>query len=211
MGRTLVDQVIEDAVLECLEGDMSTTLIYYWKKLKRSFFDQRYVDFFLQKGGWMNEKYTLEDAYAFMVLHTHLGTGDLVACDLHIGRTPSSDASVGKNLEQLRLGLSSLVCGTAGIAPPIFDVDLWGGTQGADGELSWLPYLVFDRFKGGKVHESIRVEAKSVPLEVGSQSGAKTMIQLMESRFLARWPYGSDTIRIFCVQKQWWSLDDSLS
>lgn len=205
MGATVYDcaaeRVVRDRMKDTAWAGVITEAIV---KLNNGFWDSWYIDFFFQKGGWMNQSFTLEDAYVFSVLHTHLGMGDIVACDLRIGESPSADSEVDTNLAKLRKGLSNLTNSAGGVACPVFDVSLWCGLADEDGALSWSPYLEFHSFADGKPHHTEWLTCdRFVPIEVGSQASAKTLVQLSSLGALARWPYGSDTIRVFYVVRPW--------
>ena len=201
MGGTVYDQALRKNTYERMKDkawvQVITEALY---KLNTGFWESWYIDHFFQKGGWMNQSYTIEDAYAFVVLHSRLGSGDILACDLRIGESPSADVQVSANLQKLRRGLSRLRCGTGGVADPTFDVDLWCGLGDEDGSLSWSPYLEFHVFKNGEpTHTRWITRDHPAPIEVGSQAAGKTLVQLNSLGALVRWPYGSDTIRIFCL------------
>jgi len=167
-------------------------------KLNSGFWESWYVDQFFQNGGWMNQSYSIEDAYAFSVLHARMSKGDILACDLCIGEFPGADRMVDANLEKLRRGLSDLRSTSAGVAAPIFDIDLWCGLGDEDGSLSWSPYLEFQVFDDGQPSHTKWITCEfPAPIEVGSQAAGKTLVQLNSLGMLARWPYGSDTIRVF--------------
>jgi len=204
LGGTIYEQALERNIKKYMrDRDWAALLIETVTKLNDGFWEQEYVDFFFQKGGWMDSAYTLQDAYAFCLLHHDLGAGNLVACDLHIGESPSADTQIEVNLCKLRKGLRDLVHTSESLPQPTFDVRLWCGTQDEDGALSAFPYLSFRRFLNGEPKETFWLPVDNVPLEVGSQSAAKTLIQLRSRGSLARWPYGSDTIRIFMGSDTW--------
>ena len=201
MSGTVYDQALRENTYRRMKDKawvqvITETLV----KLNSGFWDSWYVDQFFQKGGWMNQSYTIEDAYAFAVLHARMCQGDILACDLHIGQSPSADRMVDTNLDKLRRGLSGLRSTAAGVAVPLFDVDLWCGLSDQDGSLSWSPYLEFHVFEDGQPSHTKWVACEyPAPVEVGSQAAGKTLVQLNTLGMLARWPYGSDTVRVFYV------------
>lgn len=201
MAGTVYDQALRRITGELLKDKAwADVLVEILQKLNNRFWAESYVDFFFQKGGWMNTLYTLEDAYAFGMMHSMLGSGKIAACDLKIRDTPSANALSDQNLEKMRRGLTNLVSTQPGVADPTFDVDLWCGLNDEDGVLRWTPYLEFQVFADGKPHHSTWLpQPRRVPIEVGSQAPGKTLVQLNTIGALARWPYGSDTMRIFCV------------
>jgi len=204
MAGTVYDQALRQNAYQCMkDADWVSVINETVVKLNTGFWESWYVDQFFQKGGWMNGTYTIEDAYAFAVLHSRMCKGDILACDLCIGETPSADSQVSVNLEKLQRGLFDLQSTAAGVARPTFDVDLWCELADQDGSLSWSPYLEFHAFSEGKPSHTQWVTCDyPVPIEVGSQAPGKTLVQLNSIGMLARWPYGSDTMRIFYVPER---------
>lgn len=196
MGRTVYDQALRHQLKERM-GDLEWVgiLVDTLAKLNNGFWGAQYVDFFVQKGGWMNREYTLDDAFPFAMLHAALCGGSILVCDLCIGRQPYPDAQVQENLNALTDGLRGLTC--PGVPEPTFEANIWGGTQGEDGYLKWSPYLEFACLEDGQESQKVWVSECSIPLEIGSQSAVKTYMQILDSGGVARWPYGSDTLRIF--------------
>ncbi len=80
------------------------------------------------------------------------------------------------------------------VAP--FQAEFWGGTQDEDGVVRATEQITLAADDGVLVFEP----NATFPLEVGTTSGAKTLVQLRMFGRLARWPYGCDAIYLLALK-----------
>ncbi len=192
--------IIETALMEVVrqklrDPDWASLIAQFLSRLHSGTVDS--VDFYFQHGHWA-ERYTLEDAYACLVLEAGVLAGQIVRCDVCVHCEPEPDSMMELNSTNLRAAFSGDDWEWNGQQKsPNFSVELWGGTQGEDGWLSWGEPVMFEQFRDGQPHGFIPVPEKTIPIEVGSQKAAKTLAQIRQYGGLARWPYHSNTIRIF--------------
>lgn len=155
-------------------------------KMQRGFWKEAYIDWWVQK---FRGKYTLYDAYCFGNLHASLHQGKILVTSVEVNEEPHPDKEVALN----QSALAQL--------PHPYIGKFWGGTQDEDGSVSWieplsLDKILFDPDTGVERIEKEQVYPKSVPLEVGYTSAAKSMWQIRRTG-LARWCYGHKVIMIF--------------
>lgn len=157
-------------------------------KMNTGFYPRRHVDVIVQKHRF---GYDMYDAYCYAQAHTLIGIGEWVITEIDIGCVPHSDKAEEINNEYLR-NLN-----------PVFSAECWSGTQDEDGYLEWDQPIqaeqMIRRENGNIDRYYCTINPRNVPLEIGSQSGAKTLVQVKSSRGLARWPYGSTVITILHV------------
>jgi hypothetical protein len=158
--------------------------------INSDFYGQFYTDCVVQTF----REITLYDTHAFLQIHAHIQKGDIDCFDVEIGDEPSGDTSEDRNNQSL-LKL-----------PPPFSGHFQGGTQSdSDGWIKWSEEIQLTCIpKSGEPSFIKTIEPGLAVLEVGYTHASKTHIHLAMDRKLARWPYGSTTLRIFRV------LNDSL-
>lgn len=193
--NTIYQDAANQVVAKWLQDSEKARVLYETtSRLNSNFYDKHYVDFLLQNGNPRKRYYDTTDALPFCILHYHLQKGDIVVCDLPIYREPMSDDSYYENKKILEESLKQLVPVADTSLPVTFNVDVWGGTQDADGILKWSPVLAFSRMNQ---QQAIWLPTTEVSLEIGYQDGTKTLMQIRGQTGLARWPYGSKTVRVF--------------
>lgn len=131
-------------------------------------------------------RFDLAEAWVFAQVLYRVRRGEMDLGVLNLGREPGPDAAVEDNTKALRSGLAENYSGVSGV--------VWGGYGPFDGLIEWEVPLRFQRNfdPPGESHriEIVEHPAGSAPLEIGYQSAARTWIQLLQSKCLARWPYG---------------------
>lgn len=130
-------------------------------------------------------RHDMTDAFCFSQLYAYTLTGKVGICKFGLDAPPHRDSATEANNEIL----ASLGEG--------FRAKFSGGYgSGSDGMFYWdKPITVSVLDENG--HESFTtIEAGECELEVGYQALDKTLLQLKQSRALARWPYGHDYITL---------------
>lgn len=169
-------------------------------------YPQSYIDALFQSH-WYDNAYTLEDAYCFAWLHYFIYMGEVAIAAIHVGHTPGRDAAHRLNNEYL-----------SSLTPP-FRGKFWGGIPGggggADGYVEWaMPINAAVRYfdEDTDIHEStwVILPPGRAQLEVGDTRAEKTLLQIQQSN-LARWPYGSEYIYVFSMNRWVNELDDGFA
>lgn len=110
--------------------------------------------------------------------------GDVRAVLIPVGMTPSRDRHREGNGRKLTEGL-----------PSEFTASVYDGTDhDGDGLLGWGP-------------GTLSSWCTSAPLEIGYTDASRTVLHLLESGRVARWPYGSEDVWLFSftTEDAWWS------
>lgn len=186
---TMYRQVVIEGVDELLksEPEAGAFLIEAKTKINTGFFSQNYLDSIFQHWKGVVDIY---DAYMFAQIHAMIGTGALARVSIGVGEIPLGDKAKQENNKRL----SHL--------HELFEAEFYGGSgYGADGYLRWSGDIRMELTPTNAPTSIIEVRAGEAQLEVGYQRVEKTYFQLMESRFLARWPYGSKDITLFYLVK----------
>lgn len=148
------------------------------------FWSTPYIDFALQHRDL--DDYTLLDAWGFARFHALLWTGKLLIADLLVHTTPDGDGA--KSNSEV---ISDL--------PEPFLGECWGGLSGNDGYIRWTQPIEMEwHAENGQTGRQI-VRPRSVPLEIGCTEISRTLLHVGAELGLARWPYESETIRLFVV------------
>jgi hypothetical protein len=136
--------------------------------------------------------YDLYDAYAFGQVLASITNGDIAFSIIELGAQPGRDADIAGN----NMKLADL--------PAPFRAKFWGGVGDADGVLEWTAPITLVRLTLDDT-ESVVCHPGTAPLEVGYVLASQSWFQLTQSRFLARWPYGSDSLLLFrvCNRRLW--------
>jgi hypothetical protein len=167
-----------------VEPELATTIAQVLRKLNaKKPYEPALVDAIFQK--WDRWPITFTDAYAFILVYADIMRGRTRIARISLGETPGNDRATEENnakLEQLS---------------PQFYANFQGGNDDHDGNFGWYDHIHL----GGSIVKTkqlvpgpiITVGPRLVPLEVGYQSAAKTMVML-KSGGVARWPYHSSDI-----------------
>jgi len=175
----------------CEHPELATTIAQVLARLRRgNYYEQELVDAIFQKWRW---PCTFADAFAFTKVYSELvnnGNPMLRMVRIRVGATPCSDKARDENNRRLK-GLS-----------PQFSAQFWGGCGDHDGWFGWHDHLHLCgnvNVDGALVEgPTVTVSAHKLPLEVGTQSAAKTLHMVMRNFGVARWPYGSDDVWVIC-------------
>lgn len=140
--------------------------------------------------------YTVQDGYVFGQLWHAIHMGEILTAAIEVGRGPHPDKCERENNE----ALSSL--------PSPFSAKVVGGCAfGGDGNLRWHEDIVVTQHSlvaGVPSSRSVRLseltsDTPSAVLEVGYQPASRTWLNVLTlGAALARWPYESDWIYLFC-------------
>lgn len=186
MGRFLRDVPVGGAVLAKMMDDLQSGHWPAW-----------YVDTICQPsrthtaGAW-----PMEQIYAFMFVDDWIQRGALAVVDIEVGQEPHRDSQRIANQEALDAIKGPYVA--------IVDQDQHCGD--GDGTLTWTGQISISfRADPGEWNgtastawvDGAVTKVAHAPLEIGSTLASTTVFRLGESRALARWPYGSKSIRLF--------------
>lgn len=191
MSSSTYDLSLEENMAKRLsaEPELAKTVAEVLGRLRdRKFYETAFVDAVFQK--WERFPITFTDAYGFMLAYTNVLTGRWRIARVTVGETPLADKETESNNARLR-GLN-----------PQFGANFLGGPGDHDGSFWWHDHLhlggsvlVNDQIVDGA---PITVGPGQVALEVGYQAVGKTLTMMHQNRSMARWPYDSDSIWIFC-------------
>lgn len=167
-------------------------------------FDSVYVDYVGQMWGPQSTlaKWPMEQQAAFAQIHAEICDGLISWVDISVDEKPSKDEHRHENQAKL----SDLP------HPFVAEVDQQQNCADQDGELRWpepirlqktigIPFLSPCRLnvkEGINLHH--REQPGSAALEIGYTKASRTLAHLREHGAVARWPYGSDTIRLFMCE-----------
>lgn len=164
-------------------------------------FPRGYADHIGDLGGPRSgfARWPLEQQAVFARFHFEICSGLISWTDIVIDESPSGDSLRKLNQEKL-----------ADLPHPFaaeVDQKQYGGD--ADGVLRWSQPILLQRMVGVpflppcrlNVQQGINlhhwVPPRSAPLEIGHSSPSRVLLHLREVGAVARWPYGSDRIRLF--------------
>ena len=129
---------------------------------------------------------SIYDAYPFLLTWIKIARADVITAIVDVGIDPSIDSDISGINEQLNNNLCYPFTGR-----------FWGECEETDGLIN----IASDILMSGYDHEN-NISVKEYvngdfPLEVGTQTAAKTCVQLHKHGRLARWAYGSNYIYLF--------------
>ena len=191
MSRSSYDLSLEESLAKRLsaEPDLAKTTAEVLGRLRaRTFYETAFVEAVFQK--WDRFPITFADAYGFMLAYTNVLTGRWRVARITVGDVPCADKETAENNARLR-GLNAQ-----------FGAEFLGGPGDHDGAFWWHDHLHL----GGRIliddhlvdGEPITLGPGRIALEVGYQAVSKTLMMMRQNRAVARWPYHSDCIWIFC-------------
>lgn len=173
--------------------ELAKTTAEVLARLRRGgYYEQGLVDAIGQPGTKydVTSDYTVTDAFAFLLVYSQLVTGTFRWARICAHATPYGDRAVEEN----NAGLAQL--------SPQFYANFVGGAGDHDGDFGWYDHIHLGGCinKNGRLVDgpNVTVKASCVPLEVGTQSFAKTWVMLRQNRGVARWPYGSEDVWLLC-------------
>jgi hypothetical protein len=164
------------------------------EKLNTGFYNPRFVNAFAQDFYY---DFDVVDAYLWGQFWAELLTGELLFTSIDIGHEPESDK--GKHNEQILTDLKNHPFFHAETDEEIRVSATWVGSNNiGDGNFRWKGAVKFNQWEGApnKV-KTVEVQNGNVMLEVGYTKSTTTMLHLLESTGLARWPYNSTEISVF--------------
>lgn len=161
----------------------------------------------LQKGRWSTayrdaigqphfhrRDWPLHQVLAFAWMHTAICHGDIVQVDIGLGSGPLRDSRRTENATELSVMPEPFVAW----------VDPDQNMADQDGILEWTGEIIADLAVMSErtpdhrpVTREFTVAPSSAPLEIGSTLPSRSMLHMIQEGALARWPYGSDGIRLF--------------
>lgn len=164
----------------------------YRQRLEAGFFDQCHVTKFVQRYEGQRT-FSLEEAYAFSQCHALCLTGQVLYQAIEVGVCPGPD----DDHDAMNAVLGDL--------PGPFRGVFLGSKMDDDGRLEWSGPIRMNRgaavFGGDQVVEEVIVPPGSVPLEVGTTQGSRSLTHLRLDGGMARWPYGSEILWVFKTLK----------
>ncbi len=191
---SISDRVFEEKFDRLSNADQLAVLDIR-RKLRSDFYDDP---------NWIFQHYrgevSLSDAYGFTVIWSRLAAGKILHVDIKVGHTPSPDRCVDFNQSKLRR------------LPHPFSASVWSDKEPGDGRLRWSEAIRLTRWETrdeDPEHDLYELEmraADSVALEIGTTSAPTTWYHIfMRGGGVARWPYGSDYIRLFLRNEPHWT------
>jgi hypothetical protein len=205
MSTTFI-QAFEERTKELLATKDGKRLLFDTAaKLRDGYYDARDTLFIYSN---FHDAFPIDDALPFLAVWNGIHRGDIAVCDLYIGSGPFGDLAADGNQETLAAALGrGLVMRTGdqlALSKVTFTTKVVSGTSGEDGAIVWHEPLEFCVFQKGKFKRYVSIPPQWAALEIGKQAAAKTFFQIGHDRpCLARWPYHSDTIRIFYPMPGW--------
>ena len=172
-----VQQAMQDRVNELIKDqEMASFLCDLVSKMNSGFYAQWYLDMLMQI---YHRRYDLCDAERFSQVHTAIGLGQVLFCRIEVGVGPFRDSAKKLNNEAL-----------ADLPHP-FSAKFIGGPGDSDGYLEWSDTIeVASKNPVNGIVTTASVDQGRAPLEVGYTSIGTTWLHLVQSWFVARWPYG---------------------
>lgn len=138
---------------------------------------------FLRQG---RERWSIYDGYALMLLDRWWFAGFVAFAHVRVGVDPVADRMVDENNARL----ARLPAGfRAEFAPMV------GSSYCDDGNFGWTQPLRFEVFRDGAKHACVQ-EPWTLPLEVGRTMASRTLLHIMQSGGVARWPYDARHITV---------------
>ncbi len=165
-------------------------------RLRADFYPEEIVSFTVQHS-WQHV-FTLTDAFCFMRIWATYMTGKLCFFTIPVERGPGSDEDLEENANALKK-LSD------------FETFVHNVPQDDDGHLEWSFELGCTRVAltdGREKRSRIWLAPRRVPLEIGSTLASRTVGHLVESRGVARWPYGSNRIIVGVADRSVFRIPD---
>lgn len=148
----------------------------------------------------------LEQVAAFALVHSELCSGKVAEVQISAGGAPGADAD--------RAGNAALVANLP--APFTAEVFAHQNCEDQDGFLSWSEPIMMEVATGigivgpdGKTRRQVvtrEIPPGEAPLEIGTTCASNTLMHLRSDRALARWPYGSERIRLFVAIGTPWQV-----
>jgi hypothetical protein len=179
-----------------------TALANTMNRLRSGHWPEWYVDTICQPwqtyagGAW-----PMEQVHAFMFIDYWIGCGALAIVDIEVGEEPHRDSARAEN----QAALDKVA------APFVATVDQTQHCAEGDGTLTWNDRIgVSFLAEPGEWNTSNEptwavgavTKTAEVPLEIGTTLASTSIGHFSESRALARWPYGSKSIRLFlCTER----------
>ncbi len=173
--RVVADQWCEDPKVE--EG-LSEILL----RMKARHYPEYLLDSLVQFS-WGD--YDIYDAFCYAKLVSMLDEGEIAVAFAEVLGIPGPDRDRERNQKKLD-----------GIAGP-FRATFLGGHGDCDGELTWQGEAGFMLTQGKETSPVYLQSDCTIPLEVGTTSASRSLLHLVNSPGLARWPYGYDRCYIF--------------
>ena len=126
---------------------------------------------------------SIEDALVYYRLKRFIESGDLFFHRIFIGEGPKSNRSI-----KLNNAILSKI-------PPIYKAE-FDGIGDYDGIAEWFVPITFETDPISICQDSINLDPRWAPLEVGSTDFETTFFHLLGTGILARWPYDDFNITI---------------
>lgn len=175
----------EVALEKCKESHEWHTFIYdVLTRLNEGYYDSNLVDAIMQPWG----TYTIGDAFSFIRVWARIQTGDVLYALVEVGEAPHKDKSRDENQAILRKLEHVQFRGENPGFSIRAEVDITQQNAPCDGIVYWENLRVGAVTALGTWDKLL--PRGSVPLEIGSTRGGKTLEHLLGIG-VARWPYNS--------------------
>lgn len=146
--------------------------------------------------------YTLKDAWVYTNIKHLLNNGYLLFLQIPTIRSPHRDKQVKENNEIIKA------------LPHPISGEFFGGVGENDGYIEWREEILMNVMRLNEKDEllgaKVKVQPKSIPLEVGYTTAGVTWWHLFRARCLARMPYGQNRIHIWINRFPYKPLSDLL-
>lgn len=115
-------------------------------------------------------------------------SGQVRTALIPVGARPGRDVDREGNRAKLRRGL-----------PPEFSAEVEDALNHfGDGSLAWTDTpMPWTRGEGAEPSAPLSTWCTGAPLEIGHTDASRSLLHLLESGSLARWPYGSEDVWLF--------------
>jgi len=171
-------------------------------RLNRRHFARDWVDALMQSH---EPGYNMYDAYGFAILWSALIRGNILYAVCEIGEHCGSNSNVSHNNGVLS-SLNRIVDSRG--APVRCEADFSGGLADSDGGFAWLDPMSFSRHRDLETesglypceYDVVTVAPNRLPLEVGATSIGTSCGHIFAEGGLARWPYWSPRLFVFCTR-----------
>jgi hypothetical protein len=184
-GQTLHERIVNEQVENYLEEepDAGAALVDCLKRVRKNKIPAWFVDFVVQR---YRGELDIYDAYALLELHGKWLQKRLAFAHIFVGARAAGNKEQELNTQRLK----SL--------PAPFTGSVSGSLHDdCDGGIRWekpAPFFLFCEGCSGCERCRLLVAPDSARLEVGTTSSSRTLVHFVEYPFLARWPYGHESV-----------------
>jgi hypothetical protein len=150
------------------------------------------------------ERFLPHEALGFAMIYGKILTGDVACSILPLSDECGCDSDRARNDTILRRG-TFVFSGARSATPLQFNAKFAGGWGDNDGHFTTLSRLAATRHVMGNglcALQTVLLEPRRYPLEVGSSAVGTTVMHVLAESGLARWPYRTPSLYIFHLLRE---------